>query len=239
MFGLFGKDKVTPAKIDKQIAKVKERYSKPEFRREAMDKLIRWGTAESLSGVLQRFNVVAQSPHYDEQEKQWLSQAFTTLGQEGKAALVKHLNKENSVIYVIQALEGMLETSELHDIVVTALTGREPEDHRSVQAKQELVAWLGQHADDTRLPTVAPYLFDHADDVQCTTIDVVEARRVDAAYGNLLQLISSDTESPRVIRRAATAISQLEIALEETDSLAAEVLEDFELKNGKLTKHAA
>ena len=68
---LFGKTVPDEKAIGKQVAKAKEPYAQPEYRRMAMEKLLEWDTQESLRGVLERFAVVVQSPHWDEDEKRW------------------------------------------------------------------------------------------------------------------------------------------------------------------------
>ena len=56
---LFGSDKPNQKNIDKLVVRVKERYAQPEYRREAMEKLLSMNTPESLAAVLMRFTVVA------------------------------------------------------------------------------------------------------------------------------------------------------------------------------------
>ena len=62
--GIFGSDKPTQKNIEKLVIRVKERYAQPEYRREAMERLLGWNTPEAIIGALARFTVVAQSPHW-------------------------------------------------------------------------------------------------------------------------------------------------------------------------------
>ena len=70
LFDIF-KSGPTSDSILGQIRKAKEVYAQPEYRRMAMEKLLKWGSEESLRGLLERFTVVEQSPHWDEDEKRW------------------------------------------------------------------------------------------------------------------------------------------------------------------------
>ena len=76
IFGFFGKSAPSEKAIANQVQKAKEQYAKPEYRRVAMDKLLEWNTKASLKGLLGRFTVVVQSPHWDEEEKRWLVEEF-------------------------------------------------------------------------------------------------------------------------------------------------------------------
>src|SRR5688500_3991164 len=101
--GIFGGDKPTQKNIDKLVLRVKERYAQPEYRREAMERLLAWGTPASINGVLARFTVVAQSPHWDEEEKRWLVDELVRLGGPARDALKTFLAKENHIAFAARA----------------------------------------------------------------------------------------------------------------------------------------
>ena len=234
ILGLFGGNEPTTKAIDKQVTKVKERFAQPDFRRAAMEKLMEWGTDEALDGLLKRFTVVVQSPHWDDEEKRWLIDQLAKLGEPGKAALCRYLAKETLLTFAIKALERLTTTEELVDELIKALNERPPDDYRSGEAKRDLVLALG----DLDLPAVGtallPYIKDHSDDVQCAVIDVMLEQRVLAAEKALLEVITADEDSARVQRQAAKAVSELELSIDPEKALVASVVEDFVVKDGKL-----
>lgn len=235
VLGLFGGDKPTPKNIEKQMQKVKERYSQPELRRAAMEKLLQWGTPEALDAVLQRFAVVVQSPHWDEEEKRWLVDELAERGAPAKEALSRFLRKENNIAFAAKALSRLVDKDEYVVELVKALKARSTEDYRTVQAKQELVAAIGEHGDASALEAIIPYLDDHGDDVQCQTIDMVEKRTYEPAYPRLVEMVTEDHHSARVLRQAASAISRLHIPIDADKPLADPVMEDFVVKDGTLS----
>jgi len=81
--GLFDIFKSAPSSnaIANQVRRAKERYAQSDYRRMAMDKLLSWDTDEALEGILERFCVVVQSPHWDEEEKSWLVQEMVKRGE--------------------------------------------------------------------------------------------------------------------------------------------------------------
>ncbi|MFZ9887249.1 MAG: HEAT repeat domain-containing protein [Myxococcota bacterium] len=236
LFGLIGGDKPTPKNIDKQVARVKERYSQPEYRRTAMERLLSWGTPEAIEGLLARFTVVVQSPHWDEEEKRWLVEELVEKGPVAKEALVRFLSRENHIAFAAQALRQLTAADEYVALLAKALGARSPDDYRSAQGKQELVACLAEAGASTAGEFLVPYLDDHADDVQCATIDAVEALRAEPGFERLRRMVTEEAHSARVLRHAAGAMSRLEIHVDPTSALAAAVVEDYVVRDGKLAR---
>jgi hypothetical protein len=237
LFGLFGSDKISEKGIEKQVTKLKERYAQPDYRRMAMEKLMEWGTPEALDGVLKRFTITVQSPHWDEQEKAWLMDELTSLGEPAKEALLRFLDAHQQVIFPLRVLARMVEREEMVSIIIAALQKRAPEDYRAAEGKQELVAALMDY-DDGRIPEVVlPYLDDHADDVQCIAIDLIKAKKAEAAFGRLRDMITEDEHSARVLRHAAGAAADLSIDIDPEKPLVPAVAEDFVVKDGKLASN--
>lgn len=237
LFGLIGSDKPTPKNIHKQVTRVKERYAQPEFRRGAMDKLLEWDTPESLLGLMQRFTVVVNSPHWDEEEKRWLVDELAQRGDNARQAIVRFLKRENYVAFAARALRRLVDEQTYLSDLVEALRAHPPDDHRSVQGKQELVAALGEAGDTHAMQAIIPYLDDHSDDVRCTTVDVVERHALATAYPRLVETLSEDFHSARVLRHVAGAVSRLGLDVDATRPLAPAVAEDFAVKDQKLVRH--
>jgi hypothetical protein len=234
LFGLFGKDKPSEAAIAKQVTRVKEQYAKPEYRQMAMDKLLEWGDKPSLKGLLNRFSVVVQSPHYDEEEKRWLADELAKRGDLAKEVLVDFLQHANEVSYAILALSKLSSEQELTSILISALQARSPEDHRSSQSKMELIAALEEREAANLGDLLIPYLDDHNDDVKCIAMDVIAAKNAEQAYPKIAQMLCEDQHSARVLRHAAAMVCKMGIAVSLAKPLTQEVAEDFVVKDGKL-----
>ncbi len=235
-FGLFGKSSPTEAQIAKQVTHLKEQYAKPEYRQMAMDKLFEWGTKEALVGLLQRFKVVVQSPHWDESEKRWLVDELVKRGDLAKEVLQDFVRTQNEVTYPIRALSRLCSQAELIELLKNSLRARSPEDYRSSEGKLELIAALEEFELPDLEILIAPYLQDHHDDVKCITLDVLFKKNAAGAYPEVIQMLTDSTHSARVLRHAASKIHEARLMLADDLPLAAEVAEDFEIKAGKLTR---
>lgn len=235
IFGLFGSNKPSLKAIQKQKKRAKERYAQTEYRQAAMEKLLDWNTPESLDAVLERFNAVAQSPFYDEEEKNWLSEEITERGELAKEALKNFIGKSNEVSHALSALKTMSENdAEFIDCVLNALAKRTPEDHRSLQAKKELLKAVSGLIAEEQIETIIPYLNDHNDDVQCTVIDIIDSHKVASHYAKIKDAMYDTFRSGRVLRHAALAVVKLDLSLDPKKELLPEIAEDFVLRGDKL-----
>jgi hypothetical protein len=237
LFDFITGDKPTPKNIQKQVTKVKERYSQPEYRRLAMEKLLEWNEPDTLDAVMQRFTVVVQSPHWDENEKRWLVEELVERGESAKEAITRFLRKENHIAFAAKALKQLVNPEDYVSELRDALLARTPAEHRSVQGKQELIACLGEVADKSELDVVGQYLDDHGDDVQCAAIDVIENNKVDSVFDRLTEMVTEEFHSARVVRHAAGAISRLELSIDPEKPLVPAVIEDYMVKDGTLASN--
>lgn len=227
--------------LDKLVGRLRERYAQPEYRREAMEKLLAMGTPEALAGLLQRFTIVAQSPHWDEEEKRWLVDELAERGEPAKAALRVFLKNADHIAFAAKALARLDNKEEFVTDLIASLQARPPEDHRTVQGKAELVAALAETSDVRAIGAVVPYLDDHADDVQCTSVDALEklwstSAAKDDAQQKLQAMVADDARSARVLRHTAAAMSRLAISIDPARPLAPAVAEDYVVKEGKLVR---
>jgi hypothetical protein len=239
---IFGGDKSGQKSIEKLILRVKERYAQPEYRREAMDKLLDLGTPEAYAGVLKRFTVVVQSPHWDEEEKRWLCDELATRGEPARAAVKIFLAKEDHVAFAAKTLFKLSATPEawVKDIL-EALTARPPEDHRTSQGKAEIINQLRDGGDGSVVGTVIAYVNDHADDVQLAAWECCEhhfAAAVDDAQAAVKDAakaaVVDDVRSARVLRHVAGVMERLKLPVDLEKPLPGPVAEDFVVKDGTL-----
>ena len=221
--------------IAKQVQRAKEHYAQPDYRRMAMDQLLKWDTDESLRGILERFCVVVQSPHWDEEEKKWLQEQIVARGDKMKPILRKFIFEKNELNHALKAYRQICQNDdEYTQILVEALKLRPPSDHRSVQGKQEILAALNELNNSSLDTLIAPYLDDHSDDVQFLSIDALAKSEDTQIIQELTAMLSSEHHSARVARAAAQVISERKTPVDPTLVLSEAVSEDYKLENGLL-----
>lgn len=219
-----------------QVSKAKEIYAQPDYRRMAMDKLLKWATPESYQGLLERFSVVVQSPHWDEEEKRWLVEELIKIGDSILPILREFILKKNEVNHALLAYEKIAGPKKYQELLKEALSARPPSDHRSVQAKQELISALGEQPGEDLKGLLLPYLNDHSDDVQCAAIDALAKINDEEVKDQMVKLLGNDEHSARVLRAAANVIASQGVAIAENTKLSEVVLEEFHIDKGHLVR---
>ncbi len=233
----FLKSNPTPDAIANQVRKAKEHYAQPDYRRMAMDKLLKWDTDESIKGLLERFTAVVQSPHWDEEEKSWLVGEIVQKGERMVPILRDFIFEKNEVNHAIIALKKLVtDTGAYSKILTQALAKRAPSDHRSVQAKREIIGAISDLNNRELDALLVPYLEDHSDDVQTMTIESLAQSQDPAVTRKLPELLSSEVHSARVLRMAAKVVCEQKIPVDPDIKLAEVVSEEYAVKNGFLVR---
>ena len=235
LFQLFNTTKPNKKTIEKQVSKLKERYSQSEYRKIAMQKLLKWNTKESIEGVLKRFKIVAQSPYWDENEKKWLLNKLKTKGNIAKTALISFLNTSDEVTHTIIALNNICKNNkEFIEILLHALKKRSPENYNFTQSKKEIIFTLNKYKLSSKFHILIPYINDYNDDIKCAIIDNMLNYNYYQFYKYLIKIISQSTSSTRVLLHAAQTIYKLKIILQNNIILQPEISKTYIIQNNKL-----
>lgn len=231
---IFGKKGPSEDAIAKQVRKAKEAYAQPDYRRMAMDQLLKWDTPESLRGILDRFTAVVQSPHWDEDEKRWLVEELVARGDKMLPILRRFILEKNEVNHALQTYRQIVKDDKVYgQMLIEALKNRPPSDHRSVQGKQEILAAMMELNTRDFDEYIIPHLEDHSDDVKCLAIDALAMSDKPEAREKIIALLSDDTHSARVLRAAAALAAAQKFKLGATE-LTEVLKEDFHIENGIL-----
>jgi HEAT repeat protein len=220
LFGLFGKGPLTPEKIDKIAKLASNPFAQPDVRMREMQRLFADGSEAALRGVLKRFAANASGAIADEDEKKWLEDALVDLGEPALPPLRTFIKNETQLTYALRAYRGITGDAEAVRFFLEVLTAHGPEDHRSVDAKLQLVLELGADLADPRVvPGLIGFLHDHSDDVRWAVMDLVEraadqGRLVDtereAVCNKLGEILFDGDVGPRIQQRAAEILSRRE-----------------------------
>lgn len=196
--------------LQKAAENVREPYAQPDVRRGAMDKLFEIGTEEAYQALLRRFTINAHGQIADESEKRELVDKLVQLGTPALPALQTFIETEKKAIsFPVRAVCRILDDEDAIAFLKGVLQGYEPEDHRSVHAKNTLLHTLGEMVDGSEAELFVPYLQDHDDDVQMQAIAALEHLAEDRTREALIEVCTNDAHAPRVQRRAAQALLDL------------------------------
>ena len=221
---LFAKD--SPKKIAKLEKRILDQHQQTQVRQESLDELVSIGTPEALGSLVRRLGFNFRDSIKNEQEKRWVHNTLVQhFGPRAIGPLTKFISNEQTISAAIRTLGELVDESALVELLVTVLTGYDPQDHRSIEARMQIVDALADIQDPRVVPAVIPYALDHDDDVRIKSMDLLHERvgkghdHYDAVAAVLVEVLKDPMASGRITRRAAEALVSLEadISAQATD----------------------
>ncbi len=217
LFGLFGKQPLSAKKIEKIAKLAANSYAQPDVRMKEMQKLMDDASPAALRGVLKRFAANASGAIADEDEKKWLEDELVACGQAAVEPLREYIKSKEQLTYTLRAYRRICGNDEAVRFFGEVLHSYGPDDHRSGEAKLQLVWQLGESLEvEGVLPTLIPFLSDHSDDVRWAVLDLVERAADRKLLSDALRervclelagLVSVDDVGPRIQQRAADLLA--------------------------------
>ncbi|HSI06278.1 MAG TPA: hypothetical protein VLC93_17455, partial [Myxococcota bacterium] len=193
-------------------------FAQPDVRMREMQRLLADGSPAALRGVLKRFTANASGHIADEDEKKWLENALVDVGEDALEPLRAFIKNEERLTYALHAYERIAGSEEAVRFYVEVMNAYGPDDHRSSDAKLQLVHALAEHMDDPRvLECLMAFVLDHADEVRTAVLDLIDTAAdkglmKDALLMTLAEpfgtLVCDGTVGPRVQRRAAELLEK-------------------------------
>ncbi len=235
LLSLFGKSPLSEKKITKVAKLAANPFAQPDVRMREMQRLVEDGSAAALRGVLRRFAANAQGHIADEDEKKWLEDALVKCGENALPPLQEYIKTEAKLTYALRALARIAGDAPAIDFFIEVLRQYGPDDHRSTEAKLQVIWQLAEHLQEARVfAALVPFLRDHSDDVRWAVLDLLERVTQDAPPPDLLPgilahmsfLVCDKEVSPRIAKRAAELLAQREWALPDGQQGLAHVLEE-------------
>lgn len=227
--------------VEKQSKQLREPYAQPEAREQAMQKLFEIGSEEAYDAVLQRFTFNASGQTADEQEKRELVRRLVQAGDDVVPALKRYIEQETQVSLALSALQQILDGPAFVEFATQTLQKYEPQDHRSTQPKTALVVALAEVLPADQAEILCPYLDDHSDDTQFQTLVALEHLAHPPTRARMVDVCCSDLHAPRIRRRAAQALAELQWSVKDRfDQFDGELRSEWQLgKKGNLIKKSA
>ncbi len=244
--GLFDflSNKPTPRKIAKAQKVILNEHHQQQVRQESLEQLAAWGTDEALAALVKRLGTNFRDSIKNETEKKWVHDILLhTFGPRSIGPLENFIRSDQTISAAIRTLDKLMPEEELIGLLVTTLTGYSPEDHRTIDARLQLVEALVDHDDDERIvPATIPYLLDHDDDVRMKAMDLLQ-EKVDPKHtlhaevvDQFVAVMKDPEASGRITRRAADGLIELGAKLEGRD-LDDYIPDGYQLQGPTLSRH--
>jgi HEAT repeat protein len=221
-------------KIERCTKRMLNEHHQQQVRQESMEELASYGTPEAVAALIKRLGANFRDTIKNEQEKRWVADTLVEhFPDKAIEPLIAFVRNEQMVSSAIQTLGRLVSAERLVGVLVETLAAYAPDDHRTIEARMQLVDALSDHLDDARaLPVLCPYAMDHDDQIRVKVIGLLQqhvtpAHPIYAEVVNQLAAVLEDPEaSARITRTAAEALITLEANLSHRQSALAESLPD-------------
>ena len=175
--GLFDIFSSSPEKkIEKTKRVMLNEHHQAQVRQGAIYDLMNMEHPEAVAALVERLGVSMRDTIQNEKEQGWVHDILVDRCKERAVEPLKSYIKSNQLISkAILALKELISDEELELFLCEVLGGYDPKDHRSVDARLNLIDAL-HDLPSCPLEVFLPYALDHSDDVRVKVINTIRER---------------------------------------------------------------
>jgi HEAT repeat protein len=160
------------------------------------------GSDEAIDGLLSRFTIRYDKSIEDEQEKQFVFDELTKLGERVLGELQKHLRNAASIAWGLKVLHEVASVEQSWPILADLCERNDNNYTRDPSKKIQLLHYLGEQSDPRCGAALLPYLEDPDEGVRFVAVEAaLHHKDAAAAREPLLKLLTNDKEESRRIKR--------------------------------------
>ncbi len=194
----------TEGKMKRHIRRLTNRDALPEDREASALWLADEGSARSLLGMLQRFDMNLTQHLLDGKEKDFVFATLVGIGAPVERPLRAWLKRCKQLPLPLRLLVEMKGSEAAFDSVFTLLAAELGKDDFKTERKKCMLVWLSERRHDRIVEEVSPFLADFDEEVRYRAAEAIIAQDDDRSRDALLAaMISPDEESNRVPVRIA------------------------------------
>jgi hypothetical protein len=217
LMDLFSREGRAKGALQRNIARVSNKFAQSPDRFAAMEKLREEGSDEALYGLCKRFSFKYDKGIEDEQEKSWAVEALVSKGAAAIPAVRRYAKEAETLSWALKILEGITHDepggTRMLEIVDEILANEKPGYTRDPSRRLELITflseWHGAPAAEVAR-RIVPYLKDFDQGVRFASVDAL-AHPPDEAAARLPLLdamLRPEEELRRVKVRAAEILAE-------------------------------
>ena len=232
---LFNRGPLSEKKIEKITKLACNPFAQPDVRE--MQRLLAEGTPTALRAALKRFAANAHGGIADEEEKEWLTEKLLALGEPIVEPLEHYIQSQKQLSHALQTYEQLVGKDAATEFLLGTLEKFGPESHREDEAKKQIILHLAEGLDRLdELERLAPFLFDHSDDVRWTVLDIFEQwverglladKEVMKTWSKqFADLVVDPYTAPRILNKVLSIVENGEIRFEGAAVILPDSLED-------------
>jgi HEAT repeat protein len=209
VFDFFRRNQPSPKSIDRIVKRLTETGGEDGPRVEAAEKLVEWGTPESLYALCKRFTISSKVITQDIEEKRYVVRMLAEKGNDAVEPILRFIKKNHQVEWPVQALTQILSREALVPKLVEALEYVGEGEFSSPEHRTSLIKAMHGLVTPEIANTLQKFLRDDDDDVRIAAIQALAEVGEDVREPLLETYIESD-DRPRIRIAVAEVFAERE-----------------------------
>jgi HEAT repeat protein len=197
MFDFLRRNAPSPKSIERLTKRLTETGGEDGPRVEAAEKLVEWGTPESLYALLKRFTISSNNISQDVEEKRYVVRMLVNKGAGAVQPILQFIKKNHQVEWPVQALTQILPREELVPRLVEALEYVGLGEFTSPEHRTSLIKAMHGNVTPEIANTIRQFLKDDDDDVRIAAIHAL-AEVGESMREPLIEAYIESEDRPRI-----------------------------------------
>ncbi len=198
---LFSAEGRAERSLKKHVARAKNKDAQSADRFASLEALRDDGSGEAVLGLLGRFTMRYDKSIEDEQEKEFVFDELSRMGNKILPQLQKHMREAETVAWGLKVLHAVADSEQAWPILADLCERNDNTYTRDPSKKIQILSFIGEQ-DDPRCGTaLLPYLEDIDETVRFTAVEGLIRHKTPEAREPLLQLLTSEKEDSRRIKK--------------------------------------
>lgn len=209
MFDFFRRNQPSPKSIERIVKRLTETGGEEGPRVEAAEKLVEWGTPESLYALCKRFTISSSVISQDIEEKRYVERLLVDKGNDAVEPILHFIKKNHQVEWPVQALAQILPKEELVPKLVEALEFVGQGEFTSPEHRTSLIKAMHGLVTPEIANTIRKFLKDDDDDVRIAAVHALAEVGEDMREP-LLETYIDSLDRPRILIAVAEVFAARE-----------------------------
>lgn len=200
MFGFFKRNGPTSKQIARAVKRLTESHGEEAPRIEAAQKLLEWGTPESLFGLTKRFTMSSRVITQDIEEKRMVVEMLVECGEAAVEPLLRFMKTYHQVDWPVQALARIVGKDQLANHLVKIIQTVAESEFAPPEHRVSLIRAVQGYVTPEMRATLESFLEDADDDVRLATVEAL-AELGEPIRECLIETFLKSADRPRICRR--------------------------------------
>ena len=189
--------------IEKHRRRLTDIYRQSHERYLAMDELMKLGSEDALSALLERFTVRVNGPTVDEEEKTYCFEQLVRAGEPAVAPIIAFIGRSNSVYFPLRALREIAGDEQAVDTLLAAMDDCDPGYHDGLERLREIVSNLRDFRHERVREALVALLASRSDEIRFYALDGLAGYPAEQVTEHFAARLLDPEETQRVKALAA------------------------------------